>query len=96
MPEANFQAAIGSCRAGPVLRIRDLRVDGPSVRCATDGEDILVPRMPAGYLRPGDDICVGIFESPIRECLAAQNGLRLRARQLYYGRIGYVAQPIAD
>jgi hypothetical protein len=47
-------------------------------------------------LRPGDEICVGIFESPIREYLATQNGLRQRARQLYYGRIGYVAQPKAD
>ena len=96
MPEVNLQAASRPRQAGSVLRIRNLRVDGPSVRCATDGEDILVPRIPASYLRPGDDICVGVPESPIRECLATQNGLRQRARQLYYGRIGYVAQPKAD
>ena len=34
--------------------------------------------------------------SPIRECLATQNGLHRKARQLYFGRIGYVAQPKAD
>ena len=96
MPEANVQAAHRPRQAGPVLRIRGLQPDGPSVRCATDGEDILVPRVPASYLRPGDDICVGASSSPIRECLATQNGLRRKARQLYFGRIGYVAQPKAD
>ena len=96
MPEANVQAPNRPRQAGPVLRIRSLRLDGPSVRCATDGEDILVPRVPASYLRPGDDLCVGVFSSPIHEYLATQNGLRRKARQLYFGRIGYVAQPKAD
>ena len=96
MPEANVRAADRPRQAGPVLRIRSLRPDGPSVRCVTDGEDILVPRVAAGYLRPGDDICVGASGSPIRECLATQNGLRRKARQLYFGRIGCVAQPRTD
>ena len=96
MPEANVQASSRPRQAGPVLRIRGLRLDGPSVRCATDGEEILVPRIPASYLRPGDDLCVAVFSSPIHEYLATQNGLRRKARQLYFGRIGYVAQPKAD
>src|ERR1700689_189398 len=96
MPEANVQAAHCPGQAGRVLRIRGVQADGPSVRCATDGDDILVPRIPASYLRPGDDVRVGAFSSPIRECLATQNGLRRKARQLYFGRIGYVAQPKGD
>ena len=96
MPEANVQATPRARQARPVLRIRGLRLDGPSVRCATNDEDILVPPAPASYLRPGDDVCVGASSSPIRECLATQNGLRRKARQLYFGRIGYVAQPKAD
>jgi hypothetical protein len=96
VPEANVQATRRTRQAGPVLRIRGLRPDGPSVRCATDGEEILLPRVPASYLRPGDDIRVGASGSPVRECLATQNGLRRKARQLYVGRIGYVAQPKAD
>jgi hypothetical protein len=55
-----------------------------------------VPPVPASYLRPGDDIRVGVRGSPVRECLATQNGVRRKARQLYFGRIGYVAQPRAD
>src|ERR1700728_308919 len=96
MPEADVQAAHCPGQAGPVLRIRGLQREGPSVRCATDGDDILVPRVPASYLRPGDDVRVGASSSPIRECLATQNGLRRKARQLYFGRIGYVSQPKAD
>ena len=96
MPVANVQAPNRPRQAGPVLRIRGLRLDGPSVRCATDSEDILVPRVPASYLRPGDDICVGASGTPIRECLATQNGFHRKARQLYFGRIGYVAQPKTD
>src|ERR1700731_2656273 len=96
MPEANRQAARRPSQTGPVLRIRGLQMDGPSVQCATDGENVLVPRVPASYLRRGDDICVGASSSPIRECLATQNGLRRKARQLYFGKIGYVSQPKAD
>jgi len=96
VPEANVKASSRPRQAGPVLRIRNLRLDGPSVRCATDGEDVLVPRIPASYLRPGDDLRVAVFSSPIHEYLATQNGLRRQTRQLYFGRIGYVAQPKAD
>ena len=96
MPEANLQARSRPRQPVQVLRIRGLRQDGPSTRCATDCEDILVPPVPASYLRPGDDICVGVSDPPVRECLATQNGLRRKARQLYFGRIGYVAQPKAD
>ena len=96
MPRADVQAAHCPGQAGPVLRIRGLQREGPSVRCATDGDDILVPRVPASYLRPGDDVRVGASSSPIRECLATQNGIHRKARQLYFGRIGYVAQPKGD
>ena len=96
MPEANDRAADRPRQAGPGFRIRSLRPEGPSVRCATAGEDILLPQVPARYLRPGDDICVGVSGPPIRECLSTQNSLRRKARQLYFGRIGYVAQPKAD
>jgi hypothetical protein len=39
---------------------------------------------------------VGVSGAPVSEYLATQNGLRRKARQLYFGRIGYVAQPKAD
>ncbi len=96
MPEAKAQVTNDPRQARPVLRIRSLLPDGPSVRCATDGDDILVPRVPASHLRPGDDVCVGAFSSPVHEYLATQNGLRRRTRHLYFGRIGYVAQPKTD
>ena len=96
MPEAHAQGTNRPGQATPALRIRDLQPDGPSVRCATDAEDIVVPRVPAIYLRPGDDMCVDALSSPIREYLATQNGLRRKARQLYFGRIGYVTQPKPD
>ncbi|MGA1998120.1 MAG: hypothetical protein ABSH45_20325, partial [Bryobacteraceae bacterium] len=96
MPEANAQALNRPRQAGPLQRIRGLRLDGGAVRCAIAGGDILAPRVPASYLRPGDDICIGGSDSPIREYLATQNGLRRKARQLYFGRIGYAAQPKAD
>ena len=96
MPEANVQAVNHPRPAGQLLRIRSLRPDGPAVRCATSGGDILAPRVPASYLHPGDDICIGGSGSPIREYLATQNGLRRKARQLYFGRIGYAAHPKAD
>jgi hypothetical protein len=96
MSEANVQAADCPGQAGRVLRIHGLQADGSSIRCATDADDILVPRIFASYLCPGDDVRVGAFSSPIRECLAAKNGLRQKARQLYFGRIGYAAQPKAD
>lgn len=96
MLEGNVQEAGRPCQASQVLRIRSLRPDGSSVLCATDGGDVLVPPVPASYLRSGDDIRVGVCGSPVRECLATQNGVRRKARQLYFGRIGYVAQPRPD
>jgi hypothetical protein len=96
MSEANVQAADCPGQTGRVLGIHSLQADGSSVRCATGADDILVPRILASYLRPGDDIRVGAISSPIRECLATQNGLRQKARQLYFGRICYAAQPKAD
>jgi hypothetical protein len=96
VPEGDVQAANHALQAGRVLRLRGLRLDGSLVRCATDGEDILVPQLPASYLSAGDDICVGASGSPVREYLATQNGTRRKARQLYCGRIGCVSQPKAD
>ena len=72
MPEAKAQITNGRRQAGPVLRLRSLLPDGPSVRCTTDGDDILVPRVPASYLSPGYDVCVNTSISPIREYLATQ------------------------
>ena len=51
---------------------------------------------PPAYLRSGDDIRVGSLNSPTNEYLAIQNSLRRKARQLYFGRIGYVTQPKTD
>ena len=65
-------------------------------RCMTDAGDIMVPIVPAGFLRPGDDIRPGTIGSPSEEYLAVQNALRRKARQLYFGRIGYVTQPKPD
>ena len=83
-------------RADRVLRISGLQLEGALTRCTTDGGDIMVPRVPATYLRTGDDIRVGPLNSPANEYLAIQNSLRRKARQLYFGRIGYVTQPRAD
>jgi len=83
-------------RADRVLRISGLQQEGALTRCTTDGGDIMVPRVPATYLRSGDDIRVGSLDSPATEYLAIQNSPRRKARQLYFGRIGYVTQPRAD
>ena len=82
--------------AGPVLRIGGIRPEGALTRCTTDAGDIMVPRVPGTYLRSGDDIRVGSLNSPTNEYLAIQNSLRRKARQLYFGRIGYVTQPKTD
>ena len=82
--------------AGRVLRIRGIRPEGALTRCTTDDGDIMVPRVPGTYLRSGDDIRVGSLNSPTNEYLAIQNSLRRKARQLYFGRIGYVTQPKTD
>ena len=66
--------------AGRVLRIRGIRLEGALTRCTTDGGDIMVPRVPATYLRTGDDIRVGSLNSPTNEYLAIQNSLRRKAR----------------
>ena len=85
-----------SYRSPPTRRLRVVRVEGQTARCATDAGDILVPRVPASFLRPGDDIRPSTAASPIPEYLAVQNALRRKARQLYFGRIGYVTQPKPD
>ena len=79
-----------------VLRIRGLQPEGELTRCTTDGGDIILPRVAGTYLRSGDDIRVGSLNSPTNEYLAIQNSLRRKARQLYFGRIGYVTQPKTD
>ncbi|MFN7998428.1 MAG: hypothetical protein U0Q18_32705 [Bryobacteraceae bacterium] len=55
-----------------------------------------MPRVPASYLRSGDHVRVGSYNSPIGEYLATQNSLHRKARQLYFGRIGCVTQPRTD
>ena len=80
----------------PPCRIRAVRVEGQTARCMTDAGDIMVPRVPASFLRAGDDIRPSTIGSPIAEYLAVQNALRRKARHLYFGRIGYVTQPKPD
>jgi len=77
-------------------RVRAIRVDGQNARCTTDAGEILIPRVPASYLRPGDDINPNAASSPIAEYLATQNAVLRKARHLYFGRIGYVTQPKPD
>ena len=96
MADAGAQTTSPKAPASPSLRILSLRPDGSSVRCTTDGEDILVPRVPGSYLRSGDDVRLGSHSSPIGEYLATQNSLHRKARQLYFGRIGCVTQPRSD
>jgi hypothetical protein len=96
MADVGAQTTSPEGQASRLLRIHSVRPDGSSVRCATDGEDIVVPRVPASYLRSGDDVRVGSFSSPIGEYLATQNSLQRRARHLYFGRVGYVTQPRTD
>ena len=81
---------------GRVLRIRGLRIEGALARCITDVEDIMVPRVPATFLRSGDEIRVGSLNTPVAEFLATQNSIRRKARQICFGHIGYVTQPKAD
>ena len=88
MADAGAQTKSPEAPASPSLRIQSLRPDGSSVRCTTDGEDIVVPRVPASYLCSGDDVRVAAFSSPIGEYLATQNPVHRKARQLYFGRIG--------
>jgi len=95
MPEGT-QPAIPSYQAAPACRVKAVRIEGQTARCTTDAGDILVPRVPASYLRVGDDIRPGTAGSPIAEYLAVQNALRRKARHLYFGRIGYVTQPKPD
>ena len=77
-------------------RVRAIRIDGQNARCATDSSEILIPRVPASYLRPGDAITPDVRTSPIAEYLATQNAVLRKARHLYFGRIGYVTQPKPD
>src|SRR5258708_17019044 len=80
----------------PPCRVRAVRVEGQTARCMTDAGDIMIPIVPASFLRSGDDIRPGTIESPSEEYLAVQNALRRKPRQLYFGRIGYVTHPKPD
>ena len=77
-------------------RIRTLRPDGALVRCTTDCDEILIPRVPASYLKTADAIWAGTAGSPVHEFLAIPSGRRDNSKQLYFGRIGYAAQPKPD
>src|SRR4249919_1183237 len=78
------------------LCIRALRPGGEFTRCTTECGDIVVPRLPAIYLRSGDEIRVTSLNSPVDEYLAVQNCVRRKARRLYFVRIGCVTQPKTD
>ena len=90
------QQAIRSDQHSPTCRIRAVRVEGQTARCTTDSGDIVVPRVPASFLRLGDAIHLSAGGSPIAEYLATQNSPRRKPRHFYFGRIGYVAQPKPD
>ncbi len=79
MADADTQTTSPETPSRPSLRLQSLRPDGSSVRFTTDGEDIVVPRVPASYLRSGDDLRVGAYRSPIGEYLATQNSLHRKA-----------------
>ena len=76
--------------------IRALRPEGRVVRCTTDEAELTLPRIPASYLRVGDQIRTGSSESPVVEFVAAHAHFRHGARQLYLCRIGYTTQPKTD
>src|SRR5215472_8226608 len=96
MANAGAQTTSPEAQASRSLRIHSICSDGSSARCTTDSEDIVVPRVPASYLRSGDDVRVASYSAPIGEYLATQNSLHRKARQLYFGRIGCVTQPRTD
>jgi hypothetical protein len=91
MPETGVKAD-----TAPLLHIRRLHAEGGLVRCSTDEAELMLPPIPAYYLRPGDRICVGSSTLPVHEFLAIQNASRNTRRQVYFCRIGYVTQPKAD
>lgn len=90
------QPTTRSASAPRSYQVRAIRIDGQNARCATDSNEILIPRVPACYLRPGDAITLDVATSPIAEYLATRNAVLRKARHLYFGRIGYVTQPKAD
>jgi hypothetical protein len=80
----------------PLLQIRRLRPEGDLVCCSTGEADLLLPRVPANYVRPGDRISIGSPTSPVREFLAFQNANLQKTGKVYFCRIGYVTQPKTD
>lgn len=82
--------------AVPDRRIRTLQPEGAFVRCVTGCSEILMPRLPASYLRTGDMISSRGPDSPAREFIAVPANCRRNLKQLYFGRIGYAAQPKPD
>ena len=96
MPEANAQVTNARAKPG--------RYSAFAVSCWTvrqsDAPLTVRTSWCRGYL-PVTCARVMTFASacPVRQSvnvLATQNGLRRKARQLYFGRIGYVAQPKTD
>jgi hypothetical protein len=77
-------------------RIRTLRQEGALVRCATDYSEVLIPSVPASFIRTADAIWIGGPDSRVREFLAVPSNRRHNSKQLYFGRIGYAAQPKSD
>ena len=78
------------------LRIRKMHPEGTAIRCVTDGESILVPRIPAAHLRVGDQIRLGSPAAPGSEFLARKSLHSGKSRYLYFCLIGYVTQPKSD
>src|ERR1035441_4763655 len=77
-------------------RIRRLRAEGDLVQCSTGETELTLSRVPARYLRPGDEIRVGSPTIPVAEFLATRSASFQKSRQIYSGRIGYVTQPKTD
>ena len=91
MPEAVVKAD-----TVPLAYIRRLHADGGLVRCLTSEAELLLPRVPANYLRPGDRICVASSDSPVPEFVAIRDVSRQKRRHVYFCPIGYVTQPKTD
>jgi hypothetical protein len=94
--DVNVQIGAAGNQGHSVLCVRGFEPDGTNVRCSTDGQDLLVPRAAASFLRPGDLVRVWGADSPVCEYLATRQALRRNRRHLYFGQIGCATAPKLD
>ena len=70
MPETGVTAQ--ALQEPALLHIRRLRAEGDFVQCSTRETELTISRIPASYLRPGDEIRVGSPTTPVTEFLATR------------------------